>query len=66
MGYRSAKVDTTDKKGLFILTSSSAANFSRAIHSGAGRIITVVLRPMSLFESGVSSGEISLEQLFLA
>jgi len=51
-------------RGLFILTGSSAANFEDTVHSGAGRIVRVALRPMSLFEAGVSNGKISLKLLF--
>ena len=57
-------VDRVDGRGLFILTGSSAANFDNASHSGAGRIVRVMLRPMSLSEAGASSGEISLTELF--
>jgi predicted AAA+ superfamily ATPase len=57
-------VDRTDGRGLFLLTGSSAANFEDTVHSGAGRIARVMLRPMSLFEVGASSGEISLKALF--
>ena len=34
-------------------------------HSGAGRVLRVRLRPMSLFESGESSGSVSLRRLGL-
>lgn len=33
-------------------------------HSGAGRIVTLKMRPMSLFESKESLGEVSLRNLF--
>ena len=33
------------------------------MHSGAGRIIKLRMRPMSLFESGDSTGDISLEKI---
>lgn len=58
------EVDHLEGRGLFILTGSSAANFDEAAHSGAGRIVRVALRPMSLFESGASSGAVSLRSLF--
>ncbi len=57
-------VDHLQGRGLFILTGSSAANFQDTEHSGAGRFIIIPLRPMSLFEVSVSSGDISLESLF--
>lgn len=57
-------VDRVEGRGLFILTGSSAANFDDTSHSGAGRIVRVMLRPMSLSEVGASSGEISLAALF--
>jgi predicted AAA+ superfamily ATPase len=34
------------------------------VHSGTGRIARLTMRPMSLFESGESNGEISLDALF--
>jgi len=58
------EVDHLDGRGFFILTGSSAANLEKTAHSGAGRISRLTLRPMSLYESGVSSGEISLQKLF--
>lgn len=57
-------VDRAEGRGLFILTGSSAANFGDTSHSGAGRIVRVMLRPMSLFEAGASTGDISLRSLF--
>ena len=58
------EVDHLTGRGLFILTGSSAANFDETAHSGAGRIGRLALRTMSLYESGVSSGDISLVKLF--
>ena len=37
---------------------------SKALHTGTGRITTMRMRPMSLFESGESNGTISLKELF--
>ena len=34
------------------------------MHTGTGRIIRMRMRPMSLFESGDSAGEVSLRDLF--
>lgn len=51
--------------GQFILTGSSTpADKSKIHHSGAGRIVTLPMRPMSLFESGNSTGTVSLAELF--
>lgn len=58
------EVDHKEGRGFFILTGSSAANLEETAHSGAGRISRLTLRPMSLYESGVSSGEVSLQNLF--
>ena len=56
-------VDKEGKKGRFILTGSSTPNRKGVLHSGAGRIGTLKMRTMSLYESGDSSGQISLEKL---
>lgn len=59
------EVDRRDEFGQFILTGSSVpADMSKVHHSGAGRITKMIMRPMSLFESGESSGEVSLSKLF--
>ncbi|MDR3206462.1 MAG: DUF4143 domain-containing protein [Candidatus Methanoplasma sp.] len=58
------EVDRRRKKGQFILTGSSAPPEGSVMHSGAGRIARVTMRPMSLFESGESNGQVSLEGLF--
>lgn len=53
--------------GQFILTGSSTpADKSKIHHSGAGRIVTLPMRPMSLFESGDSTGTVSLAELFFS
>ena len=57
------KVDQTAQKGQFILTGSATPNHKGILHSGAGRIARLRMRPMSLWESGDSSGKVSLEQL---
>ena len=56
-------VDKTGLKGQYILTGSSTPNRKGIAHSGAGRYGKIHLRTMSLFESGYSTGDISLEQL---
>lgn len=58
-----SRVDRENKRGLFILAGSSTPKRKGILHSGAGRIGTVMMRPMSLFESGHSSGRVSLEEL---
>lgn len=51
--------------GQFILTGSSVPpDMSKVIHSGTGRIGWLKMRPMSLWESHESSGEVSLAELF--
>lgn len=57
------KVDQTAEKGQFILTGSAIPNHKGVLHSGAGRIAKLRMRPMSLYESGDSSGQVSLEKL---
>ena len=57
------KVDQTGEKGQFILTGSATPNHKGIMHSGAGRIARIKMHPMSLYESGDSSGEISLKEL---
>lgn len=57
------KCDLDQKKGKFILTGSATPNHKGIMHSGAGRIGKLRMYPMSLFESGDSSGEISLEDI---
>ena len=57
---------TIDERGLpgqFILTGSAVPADDETRHVGAGRITRIRLRPMSLFESGHSSGDISLKAL---
>ena len=56
-------VDDRRTPGQFILTGSATPADDITRHSGAGRILRLRLRPMSLFESGHSSGEISLRAL---
>lgn len=57
------KVDQTSRKGQYILTGSATPNHKGIMHSGAGRIAKLRMRPMSLYESGDSSGKVSLEDL---
>ena len=57
------KVDQSAQKGQFILTGSATPNHKGILHSGAGRIAKLRMRTMSLYESGDSSGQVSLEAL---
>lgn len=57
------KVDQVSMKGQFILTGSSTPVHKGILHSGAGRIARVRMNTMSLFESGDSSGDVSLKEL---
>lgn len=57
------KVDQTHQKGQFILTGSATPNHKGILHSGAGRIARLRMRPMSLYESGDSSAKVSLNDL---
>lgn len=57
------KVDQSGNKGQFILTGSATPNHKGILHSGAGRIAKLRMRPMSLFESGNSSGDISIKDI---
>ncbi|MBQ2643373.1 ATP-binding protein [Candidatus Saccharibacteria bacterium] len=60
-----SEVDDRGKFGQFIFTGSAVSgDKSKIIHSGVGRFSWVRMRPMSLFESGDSNGEISLKDLF--
>lgn len=57
-------VDQRQEEGLFILTGSTSVDNEEILHTGTGRISRLKMYPMSLFESGESSGEISLKRLF--
>jgi predicted AAA+ superfamily ATPase len=57
------EIDERQQRGQFILAGSSSPREDPARHSGAGRIGRIRMRPMSLAESGRSTGEISLSGL---
>lgn len=57
-------VDRRGEEGLFILTGSNSIDKSEIMHTGTGRIDTLAMFPMSLYESGESNGMISLSELF--
>lgn len=50
--------------GRFILTGSSTPVDDAKRHTGAGRYSMLRMRPMSLFETGASTGQVSLRKLF--
>ena len=59
------EVDRRGEEGQFILTGSVTPVLDEKIsHTGTGRISRVKMRPMSLFESNESNGNISLWDLF--
>ena len=59
------EVDHRSELGQFILTGSAVpADTTEITHSGTGRFTWLTMRPMSLYESGDSTGEVSLENLF--
>lgn len=55
--------DNRAMNGQFILTGSVKPTYALTDHSGAGRVARLRMRPMSLFESGDSTGVISLQEL---
>ncbi len=57
-------VDERQKVGQFIITGSNSVDKSKIRHTGTGRIARIRMFPMSLWESGESTGEISLTELF--
>ncbi|MBR3162805.1 MAG: ATP-binding protein [Clostridia bacterium] len=59
------EIDHRNTEGDFILTGSAVpADMNEVTHSGTGRFAWLTMRPMSLYESGESNGEVSLETLF--
>lgn len=59
------EADHSHELGLFILTGSCVpADMSSVVHSGTGRFGWLKMRPMSLWESGDSTGEVSLKDIF--
>ena len=58
------KCDQSENNGLYILTGSSVPTSDSTIHSGAGRISKIRMLTMSLYETGDSSGEVSIRQMF--
>lgn len=59
------EADHRQEDGLFMLTGSAVpADDSKIHHTGAGRFAWLTMRPMSLWESGESSGDVSLNEIF--
>ena len=59
------EVDHRGELGQFVLTGSAVpADTKEITHSGTGRFTWLTMRPMSLYESGDSTGEVSLQDLF--
>lgn len=59
------EVDHRNSLGQFILTGSAVPpDTDEIFHTGTGRFAWIKMRPMTLFESGESSGEVSLKELF--
>ena len=59
------EVDHRDDLGQFVLTGSAVPPDTKEItHTGTGRFSWLMMRPMSLYESGESTGEVSLSRLF--
>ena len=59
------KCDQDNEKGKYILTGSATPVSDKIHHSGAGRICKMKMYTMSLYESGDSSGDVSLQDLFI-
>ena len=59
------EVDHRHALGQFVLTGSAVpADTKEITHSGTGRFTWLTMRPMSLYESGDSTGDVSLKNLF--
>ena len=56
-------VDHSGEKGQYILTGSAKPSEGETMHTGTGRISRVLMRPMSLYESGESTGEVSFNDI---
>ncbi len=59
------EIDLRGKDGQFILTGSAVPIMDKLIsHTGTGRITRIKMRPMSLYESRESNGQVSLKEIF--
>ena len=59
-------VDQSPMTGRFLLTGSSTPPEKGVVHSGTGRIASLKMHPMSLFELGASTGQVSLADICAA
>lgn len=57
-------IDDNNHKGAYLLTGSTKKQTIQTSHTGTGRINSIYMRPMSLYESGESNGLVSLQELF--
>jgi hypothetical protein len=57
-------VDRSNGLGEYILTGSAVVKDGSTKHTGTGRIARMIMRPMTLFESKESNGQVSLKSLF--
>jgi uncharacterized protein len=62
--YIRSEIVDRQEKGMFLLTGSAKPVEDKERHSGIGRIKKITMRPMSLWESNESTGEVSLSGLF--
>ena len=60
---RRAVDDSAKARGLYLLTGSATPRDNANRHSGAGRFGVLRMRPMSLFETGHSTGDVSIAAL---
>ncbi len=58
------RVDQMPEKGRYVLTGSSTPIIKGELHGGSGRIGRVKMRTMSLYEACISSGKVSLSDMF--
>jgi len=59
-----SSIDKLSQDGLYILTGSTVIDDSKIMHTGTGRFNRIIMRPMSLYESGESNGKIEIMKLF--
>ncbi|WP_417563348.1 ATP-binding protein [Microbacterium sp.] len=57
-------VDANPTGGRFLLTGSAGVSPGARIHSGAGRIVSLAMRPFTMIERGIAEPAVSLQALF--
>jgi predicted AAA+ superfamily ATPase len=57
-------IDDNKHRGAYLLTGSTKKQNINTSHTGTGRINSIYMRPLSLYESGDSIGTVSLSDLF--